>query len=281
MQYKELNYNSYLRIPELLSLQQELSKPKHHDEMFFIIIHQAMELWFKLVLHETKELKEALDRDSVSRALKVLHRSTEILTLLQKQINLLSTLTPVEFAGFRENLRPASGFQSIQYRQVEFTYGVKDEFFLQFFPKETEMYKSLESLRNQATVCDHLLRALHRAGYAIPESVLNREYSQSYAGDAAVAKVIQGIYEKPDSNYHWVLLFEALVDFDEKFILWRSTHMLMVARTIGQRPGTGGSAGYKFLEGRLNYRFFPDLWEVRNSLGPSYGAPTEASGPPR
>lgn len=272
LRYRELNYNSYLKIPELLGLQDELAKPKHHDELFFIIIHQAMELWFKLLLHETELLRQALDQDSVSRALKVLKRNTAILDLLQRQINLLSTLTPVEFAGFREHLRPASGFQSIQYRQVEFTYGVKDTFFLSFFPAESEMRQSLESLLQAPTVYDDVLRALDRAGYTIPATVLTRDFREAYASSPEVRHCVRAIYEKPEQNYHWVLLFEALLDFDEKFALWRNTHILMVARTIGQKPGTGGSAGYKFLEGRLHYRFFPDLWEVRTELGPAYGS---------
>lgn len=272
LRYKDLNYNSYLKIPDLLSIQHELSEPRHHDELFFIIIHQAMELWFKLIMHETEMLREALQQDSVSRALKVLKRNTAIFEVLKQQINLLSTLTPVEFAGFRDNLRPASGFQSIQYRQLEFTYGVKDEFFLSFFPENSEMRQSLSALLASPTVYDDVLRAIDRAGYKIPKSVLERDFSKPYMGDAGVRKVLKEIYENPEQNYHWVLLFEALVDFDEKFSLWRNTHILMVARTIGQKQGTGGSAGYKFLEGRLHYRFFPDLWDVRTEIGSGYGA---------
>ena len=270
LQYKPLNYNSYLKIPELLSLQQEISDPKHHDEMFFIIIHQAMELWFKQILHETKQFRKSLEDGSVSRALKALKRSTAIMDLLQRQINLLSTLTPVEFAGFRDKLRPASGFQSIQYRVLEFTFGVKDDFFLTFFPQESEMYKELEKIRSEPTVYDTFLHALDRAGYKLPRAVLERDFKENYVPSEKVVAVLKQIYEKPDDNYHWVVLFEAMLDFDEKFTLWRNTHILMVARTIGAKPGTGGSAGYKFLEGRLHYRFFPDLWNVRTQIGADY-----------
>lgn len=270
LKYQELNYNSYLKIPELLSLQEELSKPKHHDEMFFIVIHQAMELWFKQILHETKLFRKSLAAGSVSRALKALKRSTAIMDLLQRQINLLSTLTPIEFAGFRNLLRPASGFQSIQYRVLEFTYGVKDDFFLKFFPKDSEMYTELEKLRNEPTVNDSFLAALDKAGYKIPATVLKRKFGENYVANPEVVATLKQIYEKPEDNYHWVLLCEAMLDFDEKFTLWRSTHILMVARTIGAKPGTGGSAGYKFLEGRLHYRFFPDLWELRTQIGAEY-----------
>ncbi|RZA08412.1 MAG: tryptophan 2,3-dioxygenase, partial [Proteobacteria bacterium] len=132
LELKPLNYNSYLKVPELLSLQQELSSPAHHDEMFFIIIHQASELWFKQIRHETAGLIQDLRAGSVSRALKKLRRTVGIMDLMVQQINLLNTLTPVEFAGFRDALRPASGFQSIQFRVIEFVYGIREEFFLQF-----------------------------------------------------------------------------------------------------------------------------------------------------
>jgi tryptophan 2,3-dioxygenase len=270
LEYKPLNYNSYLKIPELLNLQSELSDPKHHDEMFFIIIHQAMELWFKQILHETTLFRASLADESVSRALKALKRSTAIMDLLRQQINLLSTLTPVEFAGFRENLRPASGFQSIQYRVLEFTFGVRDEFFLTFFPEESEMRRTLAKLQSEPSVHDDFLAALAKAGFSIPKAVLERDVRVTHTANAEVVATLKSIYENPKSEYHWVLLFEAMLDFDEKFTLWRDTHILMVARTIGAKPGTGGSAGYKFLQQRLHYRFFPELWEVRTLIGPKY-----------
>mgnify|MGYP003393964078 CR=1 FL=1 len=270
LEYKPLNYNSYLKIPELLGLQEELSSPKHHDEMFFIVIHQAMELWFKQILHETKLFRSSLASGSVSRALKALKRSTAIMDLLQRQINLLSTLTPVEFAGFRENLRPASGFQSIQYRVLEFTFGVRDEFFLSFFPEDSDMRRTLAKIQSEPSVYDDFLLALSNAGFAIPNEILKRDVRKTHTSDPGVIATLKAIYENPKSEYHWVLLFEAMLDFDEKFTLWRNTHILMVARTIGAQPGTGGSAGYKFLEERLHYRFFPELWDLRTGIGPKY-----------
>lgn len=270
LEYKELNYNSYLKIPELLSLQQELSEPKHHDEMFFIVIHQAMELWFKELLHETGLFVSALNQGVVSQALKVLKRNIAIMELCQKQINLLHTLTPVEFAGFRDKLRPASGFQSMQFRQFEFAYGLRDEFFLKFFPEDSEMKKSLAGICEKPSVYDVFLKSLKNAGYEVPEAALRKTYTGIYEANPEVESVIKRIYENPKDNYHWVLLFEAMVDFDEKVALWRSTHLLMVERTIGNKRGTGGSSGQKFLESRLHYRFFPELWNVRAQIGSDY-----------
>lgn len=267
---KELNYNSYLKIPELLNLQHELSSPPHHDEMFFIIIHQAAELWFKLMRHETAALANDLREGAVSKALKKLKRLVAAMDLMVKQINMLNTLTPVEFAGFRENLRPASGFQSIQFRMIEFTYGIRDEFFLKFFEKEPEKQKELTDILKHPSVYDEFIHALAKAGYSIPKSLLERDVSKPWIENKELVLTIKNIYENPKENYHWVLLFETMLDFDEKFAIWRSVHMLMVARTIGMKTGTGGSSGHSFLAGRAPLRFFPELWAVRSEVGGAY-----------
>ena len=270
LELKELNYNSYLKVPELLNLQHLLSEPPHHDEMFFIIIHQAAELWFKLMRHETSAMVADLRAGSVSRALKKLRRIVGVMDLMVKQINLLSSLTPVEFAGFRDKLNPASGFQSIQFRVIEFTYGIREEFFLKFFDKEPAKKAELEEARRQPSVYDELIRALDKAGYSVPTSLLTRDFSQPWVESSELVTVLKNVYENPKDNYHWVLLFETLLDFDEKFATWRHVHMLMVARTIGMKQGTGGSSGYKFLASRAEYKFFPELWSVRTQLGASY-----------
>jgi tryptophan 2,3-dioxygenase len=267
LELKELNYNSYLKVPELLDLQHLLSEPPHHDEMFFIIIHQAAELWFKLMRHETGSMITDLREGSVSHALKKLRRIVGVMDLMVKQINLLNTLTPVEFAGFRYKLEPASGFQSIQFRVIEFTYGLREAFFLQFFDKEPAKKKELETARSAPSVYDELVRALAKAGYSVPKAVLERDLSQPWQENAELTSTFKTIYENPQENYHWVLLFETMLDFDEKFAAWRHIHMLMVARTIGMKQGTGGSSGYKFLAGRAEHRFFPELWSVRTQLG--------------
>lgn len=271
LELKELNYNSYLKVPELLGLQKELSDPAHHDEMFFIIIHQAAELWFKQMRHETAGLIEDFRANSVSRALKKFRRLVGIMDLMVKQINLLNTLTPVEFAGFRDNLRPASGFQSIQFRVIEFAYGIREAFFLEFFAKEKSMQSQLQDLLKEPSVHDEFVRLLSRSGFKIPESLLNRDVSQPWTESPELIATIKTIYENPQENYHWVLLFETMLDFDEKFAVWRSVHMLMVARTIGMKAGTGGSSGHAFLAGRAGLRFFPELWSVRTEVGGGYG----------
>jgi tryptophan 2,3-dioxygenase len=271
LELKELNYNSYLKIPELLQLQHELSDPPHHDEMFFIVIHQAAELWFKLMRHETEALVKDLQEAAVSRALKKLRRIVSVMDLMVRQINLLNTLTPVEFAGFRDNLRPASGFQSIQFRVMEFMYGIREPFFLSFFEKEPEKKAILENIRTIPSVYDEFVRALAKAGFPVPEKVLKRDVSNGWEESPELIETIKQIYMNPQDNYHWVLLFETMLDFDEKFSIWRNVHMLMVARTIGMKTtGTGGSAGYKFLAGRAEYKFFPELWSVRMEVGKGY-----------
>ena len=267
---KELNYNSYLKIPELLALQTELSSPPHHDEMFFIIIHQAAELWFKLMRHETSAMVADLQAGSVSRALKKLKRIVSVMDLMVKQINLLNTLTPVEFAGFRDHLMPASGFQSIQFRMIEFSYGIRESFFLKFFEKEPEKKQELEKILQIPSVYDEFVRALAKAGYSGPAGLLTRDVKEPWTESPELIQTLKGIYENPQENYHWVLLFETMLDFDEKFAIWRSVHMLMVARTIGMKTGTGGSAGYKFLASRAEYKFFPELWSLRTEVGSGY-----------
>ncbi len=266
----ELNYNSYLKVNELLELQQLLSKPAHHDEMFFIIIHQAAELWFKLMRHETAAMVEAFRTGSVSHALKNLRRLVAIMQLQVQQINMLNTLTPVEFAGFRDHLKPASGFQSIQFRMIEFVFGLREPFFLKFFEKEPEKVAILEGIAKEPSVYDEFVRTLDKAGFAMPAALLQRDVTQGWVESPELIATLKEIYENPKENYHWVLLFETMLDFDEKFAIWRSVHMLMVARTVGMKTGTGGSSGYKFLAGRAELRFFPELWSLRTHIGTVY-----------
>ncbi len=263
---KDLNYNSYLKIPQLLDLQTQISSPPHHDEMFFIIIHQATELWFKEILHESEKLIEGYREHSISHTLKGYKRVTAIMDLLVKQINLLSTLTPVEFAGFRDLLRPASGFQSIQFRKAEYLFGIKDAFFLKFFKSMPEVAKELSDLMSLPSVYDEFLFCLHKE-YKLPQNLIERDFSQPRELNLELVNVLKTVYENPGDNYHWCLLFEAMLDFDEKFSLFRSTHMLVVERAIGRKKGTGGSAGHEFLKSRANLKYFPELWDVRNIIG--------------
>lgn len=267
---EELNYNSYLQIPELLSLQHQVSEGPHHDEMFFIIIHQSAELWFKELLHESSILVDSFRENTVSRSIKVLKRLSAVMNLQVQQIRLLSTLTPVEFSGFREYLRPASGFQSAQFRIMEFKYGIREAFFLRFFEKSPHICAELERIRQEPSVYDEFMQALKREGYKVPEELLLRDVTLSWECNEDLTKLIGEIYENPRNHYHWVLLCEALIDLDEAFCLWRKTHATMVNRTIGAKTGTGGSAGFDFLQSRENLKMFPELWNVRNIIGGSY-----------
>ncbi len=266
LRLEELNYNSYLRVPELLSLQRQLSDPPHHDEMFFIVIHQSFELWFKEVLHETDLLLVCLREGSISRVLKILKRVQGILECLVRQIRLLETLTPVEFAGFRDRLKPASGFQSVQFREIEYAYGLREDFFLRFFAGDEAATARLRRRLQEPSVWDEALRCLAREGVPVPARVLERDVSRPHLLDEELVAVLQDLYEDPGTEYHRVLLLEALLDVDSLFSQWRAVHILMVSRTIGGVRGTGGSSGREFLESRLPHRFFPELWELRSRV---------------
>lgn len=256
-----LNYNSYLKVPELLSLQHRLSSPPHHDEMFFIIIHQTAELWFKEMLHETEAFVQSFRDNSISRSVKILRRLVGILDLQVKQINLLATLTPAELAGFRNNLRTASGLQSMQFRLLEFAYGIRDECFFKVFEHFPEAQRSLMEWKCRPSVYDEFKTCLKAYG---PGKKLKPDKN------ADLMSRLREIYENPGHNYDWVLLCETMLDFDEKFSQWRHTHVLMILRTIGLKQGTGGSSGYEFLKSRMDYRFFPELWQVRTKIGDHY-----------
>ncbi len=264
---EDLNYNSYLKIPELLDLQRPISEPAHHDEMFFIIIHQSFELWFKEILHETDLLVAFFREGRISRVLKVLKRIHAILGLLVRKIELLNTLTPVEFAGFRERLRPASGFQSVQFREIEFAFGLREEFFFRFFQDDPFALERLRGRFEAPSVRDEFLAALAADGFPVPSEVLERKGGRAHRVSSELVETLYRIYTQPGEQYHWTLVFEALLDLDTLFSKWRAVHVLMVARTIGRKSGTGGSEGVKFLETRLDLRFFPELWEVRNLIG--------------
>ena len=236
----------------------------------FFSICQTAELWFKLMLHETESLIEAFRKGIVSTALKKIKRLTAIMDLQVKQINLLSTLTPHEFSGFRDMLRPASGFQSFQFRYMEYCYGIRNSFFLKFFDQMPEVVAELKRIQKQPSVYDEFISCLAQAGFTVPDDLLKRDYSVDREVNQTLIQTIKKIYENPEDDFHWVLLFEALLDFDEKLASWRHTHLLMVARAIGKQQGTGGSTGYDFLKARQELKCFPELWEVRDHIGGSY-----------
>ncbi len=249
-----LSYGSYLRLDELLRLQRPLSAPPHHDEMLFIVIHQVYELWFKQLLHELDATAAALDRDDLRRAAKQFRRIHTIQRLLEQQVDILETMTPQEFNQFRDHLNPASGFQSVQFRELEFACGLRRTDVLQWVELDDEQRARLERRRADPSLYDRVKGLLRRRGFAVDSSEsLVESYRQIYSDEAA--------------HYDLFLLLENLIEFDERFLLWRGRHVRMVERMIGQKQGTGGSPGAKYLEGTLAHRFFPELWTVRTYLG--------------
>jgi tryptophan 2,3-dioxygenase len=251
---EQLSYGSYLKVDELLALQHPLSRPEHHDEMLFIIIHQVYELWFKQLLHELDAAIEALDRDDLLRVSKYFRRVHTIQRLIESQIDVLETMTPHEFNQFRDNLNPASGFQSVQFREMEFLCGVRRTDTLAHIQMNDEQRARLTARLERPTLYDRVKALLGRRGYAVDSS-------------AAMIESLRSIYANADTNYDVYLLMEDLIEFDERFLLWRGRHVRMVERMIGQRTGTGGSSGAQYLQGTLVHRFFPELWEVRTYLG--------------
>jgi tryptophan 2,3-dioxygenase len=269
-----VTYGNYLKVDELLNLQQLLSSPPEHDEMLFIIIHQTYELWFKQILHELDLAQTDLDNDSPFGALKTLKRVTTIQNILTQQVGILETMTPNDFNRFRSRLNPASGFQSHQFRVLEFRMGLKDPAYLKFFKAYPKALAAIEHARSKPSFYDHLMGFLARRGYKVPEAVLSRDVTGEWTPSEALEDVYKTIYENHTNHYESYILLEALCDMDQQFTLWRYRHVAMVERMIGARMGTGGSSGVKYLSATLSKRFFPELWSLRGRLGDSaaYGA---------
>lgn len=263
--HNPVTYQSYLKIDELLNLQHLLSE--HHDEMLFILIHQVYELWFKCLLHELQAFITCLEQDNLPRALKVLKRMITVQKVLVNQIDVLETMTPTEFAEFRDNLRPASGFQSLQFRELEFKLGAKQPRYLMMFASIPEAQSRLQACMDGPTAYDYLLKSMARQGYEVPESVLKRDTKVLYESHPEVLACFEKLYKDPQQDYQLYQLCEALLDIDEHFSLWRYRHVKMVERTIGSKAGTGGSSGAQYLRSTLDIRFFPELWEVRAKIG--------------
>lgn len=261
---ERLSYGSYLKVDELLGLQHLLSTPEHHDELLFIIIHQVYELWFKQLHHELRAVIAALDRDQLLRVAKYFRRIHTIQRLLEQQIDVLETMTPQEFNAFRENLNPASGFQSIQFREMEFLCGVRRLDTLKHIDMTSGQRARLERMAEEPSLYDHVKDALRRRGFAVDSS-------------ESLVESFRRIYSDPEANYDLYLLLEDLIEFDERFLLWRGRHVRMVERMIGHRHGTGGSSGAEYLARTLSHKFFPELWEVRSHLG-SFDSATLRSG---
>mgnify|MGYP000959194068 FL=1 len=263
-----MSYGGYLHLEQLLSAQHPVSDPPHHDEMLFIVQHQVSELWLKLMIHELRAAIGFLQRDQVWQCRKVLARAKQVLRQLTEQWSVLETLTPSEYMGFRDLLGPSSGFQSLQYRTIEFMLGNKNAAMLKVFAHDAEAHAGLEAVLEAASLYDEFLMYLARWGHAVPAEHLRRDWRQAHAADAALLPVFEAVYEDTDRYWREYSLCEDLVDLETQFQLWRFRHMRTVMRIIGFKRGTGGSSGVGFLRQALELTFFPELFDVRTSIGP-------------
>ncbi|MFC9359572.1 tryptophan 2,3-dioxygenase [Rhodococcus sp. NPDC057014] len=264
---ERMSYGSYLDLDTLLSAQKPVSRPEHHDELLFIIQHQTTELWLKLVLHETLAARDAFDADDIGRALKCVARVKHIQKTLTEQWSVLATLTPTEYSEFRQFLGNSSGFQSYQYRAVEFVLGNKNAGMLTVFEADPAAHELLARLLREPSLYDAFWQCLSRLGYDVPASALNRDVTAAYSLNDDLMPLIKFVYE--NSEEHWAVYeaFEEFVDLEENFQLWRFRHMRTVLRTIGMKSGTGGSSGVGFLQKALELTFFPELLAVRTEIG--------------
>ena len=261
-----LTYGGYLRLDQLLAAQQPLSSPPHHDEMLFIIQHQTSELWLKLLAHELRAAISFLQRDQVWQCQKVLARSKLVLRQLTEQWSVLETLTPSEYMGFRDVLGPSSGFQSLQYRYIEFLLGNKNAQMLKVFEHDVEGQQRLRETLDAPSLYEEFLQYLSRFGHDIPAQYLQRDWSLPHVADDALHPVFERIYQNTDRYWREYALCEDLVDLETAFQLWRFRHMRTVMRVIGFKRGTGGSSGVGFLAKALDLTFFPELFQVRTTL---------------
>ncbi len=262
-----LTYGGYLRLDALLSAQRPLSDPPHHDEMLFIVQHQVAELWMKLIIHELKAAIEHLQRDDLDTCLKVLARVKQVQRQLFEQWAVLETLTPSEYLEFRGVLGASSGFQSLQYRQIEFLLGNKNAQMLQVFAYDPAAQAALRAVLEAPGLYDEFLRYLKRRGHDVPDALVERDWTQPYQRHEALLPVLKRIYENRAAFWPEYHMCEQLVDVEESFQLWRFRHMKTVERIIGHRRGTGGSSGVAFLKKALELEFFPELLDVRTELG--------------
>jgi tryptophan 2,3-dioxygenase len=262
-------YTDYLCLDRVLSAQEPKSVPPHHDEMLFIIQHQTSELWMKLMIHELTAAMNWVRTDRLSPSFKILARIGHIQAMLFEQWGVLETLTPNEYLQFRDSLGQASGFQSHQYRAIEFLLGNKDPAALAPHRHVLPTHAFLEGLLNAPSLYDEFLRHLARKGHAVPAERVQRDWSQPYERHPEVVEVFKRIYEDTDAHWDEYEMCEKLVDVEERFQLWRFRHMKTVQRIIGFKRGTGGSSGVGFLRKALELTFFPELWDVRTELQPT------------
>jgi tryptophan 2,3-dioxygenase len=259
-----LSYNKYLRVQDLIKLQDCLSSPAHHDELLFITVHQAYELWFKQILHELDAAIQLLEEDRVPAATRALKRVVDIEKLLVDQIHILESMTPISFLRFRDELKPASGFQSMQFREIEFSSGLKDKDILREFENDEFAHERLQARMSRPSLAECFYRVLQRRGLQAPPGPSDTDHEKR---TRAVLEVLTHFEER----YEEFQLAEALIEHDEYFALWRSHHIKMVERMVGAKKGTGGSEGIGYLKTTLDKKFFPELWEARTYLDVGHG----------
>lgn len=257
-----LTYSQYLKVDELIQLQDPKSKTEH-DEMLFIVIHQVYELWFKQILHEMALLNKNLNAGETYQGLFNLKRILTILKTIVGQVDILETMTPLQFASFRGLLETSSGFQSLQFRKIEFMLGHKRDRMLEHFKSEQTHYDDLKKVYSEPTIYDAFLKHLQIKKYAIPAALLNRDVTQPIEENLELQKILMDIYKKDPLISQ---LCERLVDLDEGLQEWRYRHVKMVERTIGVKMGTGGSPGAEYLKRTLFQPVFPDLWSIRSQF---------------
>ncbi len=259
-----MTYGKYLHLPEILNAQHRLSD--QHDEMLFIVIHQASELWLKLAGHEVEAAIKNVQDDDFRHAFKVIARVKLILTQLTQSWSILSTMTPVDYLKFRDTLGPASGFQSHCYRKLEFLLGNKNKKLIEVHRHDPEVYDELQRVLTEPGLYDIVLRKLSDVGFEIDEQMLERDFSLPYEANASVQRAWHSIYSDPEKYFELYELAEKLVDIEDAFQNWRFKHMYTVQRIIGNRQGTGGSSGVPFLKKAIETSFFPELFAIRSEL---------------
>ncbi len=261
---QDISYGSYLSLDKLL----ECQKPRTgaHDEMMFMIIHQASELWMKLCIHEISAAMREVEKDNLGAVFKMLSRVSRIQGQLRQSWSVLSTMTPADYRGFRDGLGQSSGVQSFQYREIEFALGNKHAELIEVHRQNPQRYEHLSKVLNSPSFYDLCLQHLARKGLQIPDEILDRDWSQPYVANAMVEAAWAKIYSAVDDHWELYELAEKLVDLEYEFQMWRFSHMKTVERIIGYGKGTGGTSGVAFLQKALNLRFFPELWSVRSEL---------------
>jgi tryptophan 2,3-dioxygenase len=259
-----MTYGDYLHLDTLLSSQKRLSG--HHDEMLFIIIHQVSELWMKLILHELKNSIASIEAGELSPAFKMLSRVSKIQSQIIHAWDVLSTLTPSEYIQFRDDLGQASGFQSYQYRMIEFALGYKTPHVLKIYEKDPELLSHLHEAYKSPSLYDVSIHALSKAGFSIDEDVLRRDFTKAYKENDSVLSAWTEVYRNTEKYWDLYELAEKLIDLEDWLQQWRFRHMKTVERIIGHKKGTGGSSGVSYLKKVLDHQFFPELWNVRTNL---------------